>query len=242
MQKTILLVLFLTTTGLVFAQSNRQNYTEDELRSLATMGPNTPGVRAIDNRYQGVQGSPLFTTEWKKGTFKLKEKEDFGKEVEVNIDLMEHVLYFRLNNGFVGSLPSTRVTEFKIEKEADEFYLFRVAQENEIEGTSKNRLKFYEVLFDGDIVLLKHHYKEFIKADYKGAYSTDRRYDEYDNRYSYWIKEGNKDYQKVRLKRKSLEQALPNSANKIQKIIKSEKLDLKNDADLIRLIEALTQS
>ena len=47
--------------------------------------------------------------------------------------------------------------------------------------------KFYQVLMDGKYQFIKITSKKFIEADYKGVYTADRRYDEYETRFKYYI-------------------------------------------------------
>ena len=241
MQKGIILLLSLLISGLLFGQTTRTStsYSEQELRALGNIGPTSTGLRAIDNRYQGTEGTPFLSKNWQKGAFKLKEKEDFGQEVQIKLDLVEQLLYFKLPNGFGGSLPTANIQAFRVHTNQEHFRLFHIYPEAKIEGTTDTRPKFYEVLFDGKFVLLKRHLKEFVEADYKGAYSADRRYDEYVDKHVLWLQEAGKSFHKVKAKRKSLEQALPKYANSIQKVIKSEKLALKKEEDIIQLLSAL---
>jgi len=59
--------------------------------------------------------------------------------------------------------------------------------------------------------------KNFITADYKGAYSADRRYDEYVNDTKYYIKGSEGIFQQVQLNKKSIARAIPGKKDIIER-------------------------
>ncbi|MCB0631175.1 MAG: hypothetical protein R2824_20490 [Saprospiraceae bacterium] len=238
MKKQSLLFSFLLLSVMLFGQT-QTTYSETDLRDLASLSPNTPGVRSIDLRYEGIKGTPFMSEEWQKGSFQLKGKDEFSQDISVQLNLVEQTLYFQLNNGFTAILPTAKLQALRINTDGDNARLFRVYAENEIEGGSDSKLKFYEVLFEGPFLLLKQHYKVFREADFKGAYSSDRRYDEYVDQSNLWLQEAGKPFQKVKLKKKNIEDALPGYTDEIQKVMKSEKISLREDIDLVQLLTAL---
>lgn len=240
--KALRLLLFLSFWSTSFfgqSESPNNRYTEQDLRELANLAPGSGPIRTIDNRYEGVRGNPFLSEDWQKGTIKLASKDDFGQEVLLMLNLFEQVLYFRLTNGFASSLPSSTLHAFRIYTSPEQFDLFRVYPEAVIEGTNNPKLKFYEVLFEGPFVLLKQHAKTFRAADYKAAYSTNQRYDEFADQSSLWLQEKGKDFVKIKLKRKAIEQALPEYADLIREVMKSEKISLNQEEDLVRLLEGV---
>jgi hypothetical protein len=240
MKKQTLLLTFLCFSSLLFSQT-QTNYSENDLRDLATLNPNTPGVRSIDLRYEGIKGTQFLSEEWQQGAFRLKGQEEFSQDISVQLNLIEHALYFQLNNGFTGVLPTAKVEALRITTGPEQYRLFRVFPEAEVEGGNENKLKFYEVLFEGPFLLLQYHYKMFREADFKGAYSADRRYDEYVDLNTLWLKEEGKRFEKIKIKRKDIENALPSCADKIQKVMKAEKISLQKEEDLVDLLTALQE-
>lgn len=236
-----LLSLLLLVAGPLSGQPNT-TYTEDDLRALSNLGPNSPGIHAIDLTYEGVKGTTFLTKDWQEGSFQVKGKDEFGQELPIQIDLEKQLLYFRMKNGFMGSIPANKLNAFQLKTGADQFRLFRVYPESDIEGSNGKREKFYEVLFHGSFTLLKRHYKRFQEANYKSAYATGKPYDEYIDESDLWLQESGQPFFKVKLKRKSIEKALPNYAAQVQKVIKSERLAMQQETDLIRLLEVLSSS
>lgn len=238
MKALLLLSTFFLFSSQLFGQS-QTTYTEDDLRELANLGPSSPGIRAIDLTYEGVKGTTFLSENWQKGAFLLKGKEAFSQDIHIQLDLIKQLVYFRLNNGFVGTLPATKLEAFRLTIGEDQFRIFRIYPEAEVEGSGSHKVKFYEELYTGPFTLLKQHYKQFREADYKGAYRTGRPYDEYVDQHHLWLREAGHAFQKVKLKKKVIEKALPNYADKISKVIKSNKLSLQEEEDLIQLLQAL---
>lgn len=241
MKKQLPLLLLLLITSLLTAQTTT-TYSENDLRDLARLSPNTPGVRSVDLRYEGVKGTPMLNNDWQTGAFRLHDNEEFSQELQVQLDLVNQLLYFSLSNGFTGSLPTAKVAELRLYTGEDTFRLFRVYPEAEVEGTNDPKLKYYEVLFDGPFSLLQYHFKYFREADFKGAYSADRRYDEYVDQHVLWLREGDQPFEKIKLKKKAILDALPSYQQEAQKVMKAQKITLREEADLVRLLEALTNN
>lgn len=238
----IFLILFSLT--IIKAQEPPSNptpplYTEEDLRQLGTIGPMSPGARTIDTRYEGVKGSPFLFEDWTSAALQLKDKEDFGNEVSINIDGEKNHLYFQLPGGYDGMIPAERLQAIKVKIAPEKYQIYEVWSSKEVEGEKEPILKYYESLYDDKFKLLKLDYRYFVKADYKGPYSSDRRYDEYIADSSLWLKEEGGSFHKIKLKRKSIEQALPSYASDIQKVMKQHKIILQSENDLIALLKLL---
>ncbi|GAB3291105.1 hypothetical protein [Hymenobacter tenuis] len=90
------------------------------------------------------------------------------------------------------------------------------------------RLEFVEVLHEGKYALLKRYVKVLRKADYQGAYSTDRRYDEIEDKPLYYLRRPDGTAVPVKLTLKGIQTAAPELAS----ALKAAKLDdAKTDAE-----------
>lgn len=216
-------------------------YTDEDLRQLGTIGPMSAGARTIDLRYEGVKGNPFLFEDWQNAALQLRGQEGFGNEVSINIDGEKNQLYFQLPGGYSGVIPSDKIQALKILNDDGE-QVFEVWPSKEVENAKDTTLKYYQSLYDGKFKLLKLTFKFFVKADYKGPYSTDTRYDEYKADNSYWLKEENGAFHKVKMKRKSLEQALPSYADKVQPLMKQNKISFQTEEDLVAFLKLLEQS
>src|SRR4030043_62529 len=70
---------------------------------------------------------------------------------------------------------------------------------------------FVQILYNGETRLLLKHKKQFIKADYQGAYSTGNKYDEYLDDKDYYLVKDDGVYRKIKLNKKSVLSALEDS-------------------------------
>ncbi|GGG41529.1 hypothetical protein GCM10011378_17290 [Hymenobacter glacieicola] len=71
------------------------------------------------------------------------------------------------------------------------------------------RAEYVEVLHEGKHALLKRYAKVLHKADYQGAYSTDRRYDEIEDKPTYYLRRPDGSAVPVKLTLKALQSAAP---------------------------------
>ncbi len=103
-----------------------------------------------------------------------------------------------------------------------------------VEGLKKR--VFLQVLYNDSSILYKRYFKEFREADYGGAYSQDRRYDEYHDRHSYYLKTADNELQMLKPKKNSILEIMEGKSDEVEKYIKKEKPDLKTEEGLIQVI------
>jgi hypothetical protein len=87
-------------------------------------------------------------------------------------------------------------------------------------------------------MFIKIPVKKFVEADYKGAYSVDRRYDEYEYTVKYYITGNDGVLSQVQLNRKSLNNLFPGQKEIIDKTLEKNRSD-NNENLVITLIEQL---
>ena len=91
------------------------------------------------------------------------------------------------------------------------------------------RSDYVEVLHEGNYALLNHHLKTMKKADIQGAYNTDRRYDEIEDKSVYYLRLPDATLAPVKLNLKALQAAAPALANGLKTAAAAQKP--KTDAD-----------
>lgn len=198
-------------------------------------------VSTFDNRYEGVKGSPLVFEDWTEGyvLFKDKPEEEDPKTFKMNIDMFQNLLYVTLYNGAVGTLPTKFVSSVHFKTEAGQERVFKPLIRKDVEGSNFPGLGYYEIIYQGDILLIKHHRKIFKEADYKGAYSADIRYDEYKDEKRYFISLDGQAFEKIKLNTKHLEKAMPQY--EVKPLSKKEKLNLSREEDVKKLLTILEE-
>jgi hypothetical protein len=95
---------------------------------------------------------------------------------------------------------------------------------------------FMNVLYRDHSILYKRHYKEFREADVGKAYGSGQRNDEYIDRHDYYIALGRSDVQPLRPRKRNVLEIMEAYGEEIEDFLKNEKINLRSESDLIRLI------
>ncbi|MFN7119682.1 MAG: hypothetical protein ACK4TA_23000 [Saprospiraceae bacterium] len=213
-----------------------------DIQGLNDVSPYNRGAKGFDLRYEGVRGTPLLFDDWQTAKIQLADRDTFGATAKINVDLEQNLLILQLPGEKVGQVSPYKLKAFKIEDAASrQTQLWTVLREKEVEGTTNSQEKFYELLHQGKFTLLKSVKKTFKRANYKEAYSIGARYDEYIKGVDYWLREGDKPFQEIKLKRKSLDEVLSRYASRMERIIKNQKLNVSEEKDVIKLLTALEE-
>jgi hypothetical protein len=128
-------------------------------------------------------------------------------------------------------LNSSQIDYFEIFPGQDRIILFKQVFVEKL----KKQVSL-QVLYNENSILYKRHFREFREADYGGAYSQDRRYNEYHDRESYYLKTGDNELQVLRSSKKSALEIMEDQREEVEKYIKKEKPNLKTEAGLVQLI------
>ena len=199
-----------------------------ELETLTSSG----AVRTFDKRYQGIKGTPYVFEDWLPGEVFMKNKQRFIiKELNYNCHANE-VAYLDPSSRAVMLINKYGIELFLMKSGADTLVFVQLQlQEDEIPV-------FAKLLYQGESTLYRVYEKEFIEASYKGAYSADRRYDEFIDKSSFYFS-GPDDAFPAKLKqsKKQVLAAFPGAEDKLSAYMKAEKLDLKHEEDLVRLLK-----
>jgi hypothetical protein len=202
----------------------------ENLRELgSTDGTGT--VQTFDNRYEGVKGTPYVFEQFPQGEVYLKSK----KKVVV-----QELNYNCVENEIVYMDPATKVIRLMNRFQVD---LFMLHDGTEMLSFLPLKLQedgetiFAQVLYNNGSMVYKVYEKEWVKANYEGGYSADRKYDEFVDKYSlFFMKEGDHTLYKAKKSKKQMLEAFPGQENEISSFIKSNKLNLKEAESLVKLL------
>lgn len=218
MKKASIFLFLILIVGKVYSQGNNLYQTgltaEQNLKAIGDLTHYaTAGGIGFDTRYEGTKGSPrLFDT--LQPSFLNIKGQNFYLKLNTNIDLVNNSLIFIYPiTGKLLSLPSIFVKEVKINREGKEM-VFRTANGNNYTKEFKEH-KFFQVLKDGQYQFIKVPIKKLIAADYKDAYSPNRRYDEYTTYYKYYIMSPDSSFNQIQLTKKSLIKLFPDKKDLI---------------------------
>lgn len=189
-------------------QINRQ------LKVLSSPSPEVPGGYVFDNSYEGMKGNPFLFDKFVTLNVMVKEV-DYYIPVEANIDLRNNsLLYKDPETGQLYSITPDRIMEFIAEYENDTM-VFKTTETKNFDPYIKE-IRFIQVLKEGSGSLVKIPYKIFIPADYTGAYTAKRRYDEYKTEYRYFVLSPQNVYREVKLTKNSLIKVFPEKREMIK--------------------------
>jgi hypothetical protein len=226
--KSVLFLLFISFPFVIYGQSvaGPTGYEETDMN---TINPNRMLLRTKSAEAYGTMGTPYVFHDFKIANVYYTNKQRVSG-ILVNYDCYKNQLEY-VSGGEVYLLNTAQVDFFEVDPGQDSSQLFKQVFVEKL----KKRI-FLQVLYNDASILYKRYYKDFKEADYGGAYSQDRRYDEYHDRYSYYIKVAENELQQLRLRKKSILEVLADKSGEIEPFIKQEKPDLKTDDGLVRLI------
>lgn len=210
-------------------------FTEQELRTLGNITPYSPGVTGFDNRYEGVKGTPYWYDNWQSGYVVVQGKGKLEKSIPLQLDAYNHMIYFRIEDKVAGFLPAKSVQSVIL----DDGSVWQSFPEAMVAGNKSEKWKFYRVLHQGDYLLLGSADKILKKADYQGAYSADRRYDEFLVEEGYFLSADQKSFEKIKLKTKQIPKFFPGREATVERLIKKQGWDTETETGFVQLLQAL---
>ena len=180
---------------------------EENLQAIATLGPYSPGGLGFDNRYEGIKGTPRLLDTLVPASLRIARQAYFIR-MDADLDLVQnYVIYMHPVSRKMFSVPIDAINEVIININGNDV-LFRSTSGLIFEKDLKEQ-KFYQVLKEGSYRLIKIPFKQFVAADYKNAYSADRRYDEYVPMNKYYLKGPDSIYHQIQLSKKSVLKVYP---------------------------------
>ncbi len=192
-------------------------------------------IMTIDNRYEGLVGSPYFSSEWSNGQIMMLGGKTYTN-VPVKFDAHRQALILlrpkQGNDSIIIDRPT--VLGFQLENSQGESYLFR--RYPGVKFTDKDVADgYFLVLYEGKTALLKRVVKTVQEANYKGGYSNGNRFDSFDNVYSYYLLKPDQTLTRVKLTKKALLDALADKRDALKPI--ADTLDLRSEADAAALVK-----
>ena len=224
----ILLFLFLFMPLMTSAQAVPGS-TGYEMTEMNIMNPAPQLLRTKSAIAYGTTGTPYVFEDFKQGNIFYANKMRIDGKL-LNYDCYNDRWEYSAGNS-IYLLNSSQIDYFEIFPDQDMTILFKQVF---IEKLKKQ--VSLQVLYNENSILYKRYYKEFREADYGGAYSQDRRYDEYHDRHSYYLKTADNELQMLKPKKKSALEIMEDKSDELEKYIKKENTDLKTDDGLVQLI------
>jgi hypothetical protein len=200
---------------------------EENLKAISKLGPYSVGGIGFDNRYEGIKGSPRLLDTLLPSFLKLNGQ-DYYIQLQADIDLVKNTLiYLHPTTKKLLVVPVDVISELIIRRNGEEL-LFRTTNGKLFVKEMKPH-RFYQVLNDGLYQFIKIPVKIFVEADYKNAYSADRRYDEYQTNNKYYLITSDYVFHQIQLNKKSLAKLYPEKKALIEQSENEEAFPSKED-------------
>jgi hypothetical protein len=232
--KTIItgLALAISITCMGQNVSEPQDYeAKENLRELGSTD-GTGNIKTFDNRYEGVRGTPYIFEAFLPGEVFLKSKSKIAVK-ELNYNCFENEIAYNDPVKKTTMLMNPYQVEMFVLINGDERLTFAPVKLKE-----DSEIIFAQVLYNKGSLVYKVFQKDFVKANYEGGYSADRKYDEFVDKYDlFFMKEGELILYKAKKSKKQMLSAFPGKEKEISSFIKSNKLDLKEEDALVSLLE-----
>ena len=201
---------------------------EENLIMILKLSPSVTGV-GFDARFEGVKGSPRLFENLLPSFLMISGYDEYYK-LNIDFDIYKNRLMFNHpETGKLLSIPADLVHEVIVKTDSSE-KVFRTTANKKFDKEFKE-IKFFQVIKDGPWQFIKMPFKRFVEADYKNAYSPDRRYDEYVTSYKYYIMTSDSIFHLLQLNKKSLIKLFPDKKNLIESAAVSS--TAKNDEEMI---------
>jgi hypothetical protein len=211
---------------------------QKNLDAIARVGPYMTGGMGFDTRYQGVVGSPLIFNKLLPSLVKVYSEAGY-LSMESDLDAYENKLLFsHPSTGKLMYIPSDIIEEVVVNPK-DERIVFRTTKDKQFDPPI-DKIKFYQVMYSKSTAVVKIAFKKMIPADYQKAYSADRRYDEFDTKYSYYYLGNDAIFHKVPPNKKTLLMLFPEQKKLIESSVGKGQYE-SNDAmfnDIVKKIAA----
>ena len=192
----------------------------ENLQAIGNLSPYSPGGIGFDTRYQGVKGSTRMLDTLLPSFLRIGGREDYF-ELLADLDLVSNsVIYENPKTKKLFAVPLDVISEVIINKDGKEM-VFRSTMGKRFDKEIREQ-KFYQVLNDGEYQFIKIPLKTFVQANYKGAYSADRPFDEFQSDAKYYLLNSDGVFCQIQLNKKSVAKIYPEKKKVIDQVAREE--------------------
>jgi hypothetical protein len=182
-------------------------------------------------KYTDVNGNPYLTEQWTKGTVLLKNGRKYAN-VQLRYDLVGDEVLFKNEKSQQMMSFTDPVIEFQLNTDSENTASPMIFRSGYVSDDGVGAKAYFQVLCDLGVKLLKKQVKVIIETkEYSSATSTKN----FSESTSYYLYKNNKAV-KIRKDKKQIFSVLGNQTDALEKFIKDNNLNLKNESDLIRLV------
>jgi hypothetical protein len=188
--------------------------------------------QAFVNKYEGIAGSVYDQTDYQLARITLKDGRVYN-DVKTRINLLEQEVNFIASNGQEGYLGKGMASEIAYIDGKEASLNVKIFQCGFPPIDNQNRISFYQILFNGKTSLLKSVYKTIQERNNDMSGERFKEFATYEN--IYLLKEGV--MSRIKKDKSSVLAMFQDKKEAIAKYIEDQKLNLKNEAHLIALVQ-----
>ncbi|QCR23641.1 hypothetical protein [Pontibacter sp. SGAir0037] len=182
-------------------------------------------------QYESINGSPYLYDEWERAIIKFADGEIFQVE-KLKYDQISNQLIFSNKDGIAMAFIKP-VVQFEFMSDSDDSKNNRKFKNGYPVILGGTEASYYEVLAEGKITLLKRSYKAIREEKSYNSATINKNIIENTNYFVY----NTTDNKIMRFKKDSKGiMAILNNSKEAESYLKENKLDIKKDSDLIKLI------
>jgi len=225
MTKKMIIILFLPC---VLTVAYKQSYAQ---QPSVNFSANSEGLTVNGDLYKDMNGSPYLFDEWVKGNIQLKDGTIYNN-LNLKYDQVRELLIFLADDN-TSKRFSAPIKAFTLTN-ADDKNWPRITFRNGFKAIDGgNEKTYYEVLADGNTQLLKRTAKMIVDERAPGSLILSKQISATTK---FYISDSNRII-KIKKDKESILEALNNKQSELETYIKNNNLNLKGDADLVKLIE-----
>jgi len=183
------------------------------------------------NKYSEVIGSPFLYDDWAPGTIKFADQQQIRVE-NLKYDLYNDVLLFKNEKEEVMEVAEP-ILEFTITYMKDSKTVQKTFRSGFKASNDNTTQSFYEILFDGQTKLVKRIGKTIVEEKEYNATTSIRKLVD---KPSYFIANTTNMPIAISKNEKSILGAVGDKITELKTFIKDNKLNLKNDGDVVKLL------
>lgn len=181
--------------------------------------------------FANVKGTPLLFEDFHSGNFYYNNK-TYLENLKLNYNCYtDELLFFNENETYIANTQD--IDYFAITGNNEDSILvfkqvFLLAEKGRI---------FMQILYQGESTFFKRYRKQLLEADFYKPYGQGRQVDEYNDYFDYYVKADGQDISLLKPKKSSVLKIFNDQSDLIGKYIKKEKINFKDETDLIRLVK-----
>lgn len=182
--------------------------------------------------YSEIEGDPYLLKDWSKGVVKFANNTIING-IDLKFDQIDGVLLYKDAKGETMEVADP-VLEFKIGEPLPGFTMQRLFRTGFKPVGNNTEKTFYEVLSDGNVKFIKRAFKTIIEEK---EYNSPTNVKKIVEKVNYYVVKTDGTLIPVSKNEKAILAAIGDKNTELTAYIKANKLNLKNDADILKVFE-----